>query len=110
MGSKTLAKFRLGDARLVENGLGEYKTCPVCYQRGVKLMEAHMTFVCKGLEQSRTKWSSLITNFDTTVEGDNFLLKMKAFLGQDGSPPEELEKRGIYLDKLVTAWNEILGK
>ena len=110
LGSKTLAKFRLGDARLVEHGLGEYKTCPVCFQRGIKLMEAHMTFMCKGIAQSRTKWSSLIVNFDTTVAGNNLLLKMKAFLGQDGSSPEELEKRGIYLDKLVTAWDERLGK
>ena len=73
-------------------------------------MEAHMTFMCKGLAQSRTKWSSLIINFDTALEGNNLLLKMKAFLGQDGSSPQELERRGIYLDKLVNAWDEILDK
>ena len=110
LGSKTLAKFRLGDARLVEHGLGEYKMCPVCNRKGVKFMEAHFTFECNGLEETRTKWSSLISNFDASIGGNNLLLKMKEFLGQDGAMPNELEKRGMYLDKLVTAWEKILAK
>ena len=44
VGSKMLAKFRLGDTRVVEHGMGKYKTCPVCSQKGIQFIEAHMTF------------------------------------------------------------------
>ena len=92
----------------MEHGLGKYKTCPVCSLRGIQFIEAHLTFECNRLDQSRTKWSSLIKSFDT-AEVDP-VLKMKDFLGQDEATPEVLEIRGLYLDKLVTAWEEILGK
>ena len=109
LGSKTLAQFRLGDARLSEPGHYKILKCPVCNKQKVKHLEAHVVFECVGVEQCRRRTFSLEFNFETPQKGDDdLLMKMKNFLGQDGSQQDILEKRGMYINKLRTEWLDIL--
>ena len=109
LGSKTLAQFRLGDARLIEPGHYKIQKCAVCNKREVKHLEAHVVFECVGVEQYRGRTFSLEFDFETPQKGDDdLLMKMKNFLGQDESQQDILEKRGLYLNKLRTEWLAIV--
>ena len=66
-----------------------------------------MAFECVSLNLLRSEISDLIGDFEEEQVETDLVLKMKNFLGQDGSLPHILVKRGMYLSKLRTKWLKI---
>ena len=71
LGSKTLAQFRLGDARLSEPGHYKIQKCAVCNKREIKHLEAHVVFECEGVKQFRRNTLPLKFDFETPHKDDD---------------------------------------
>ena len=104
--SKTLAKFRLGDAGLGNRSSPPITICPACNMGPNK--ESHLVFKCCAFNNLRALMPDLhkqiIQDTDKYTDDDD---KLTALLGGEYDDSKVLLKRGEYLSILLDKFHEI---
>ena len=107
--SMTIAKFRLGDARLGNRSTPVIKDCRLCHQGRNNNNEAHIIFSCnmtgKMLNDDFPALQHFKEKHKNKVDENG---KLKYLLGGDGCSREELMKRGKELATLLLKIHEVI--